>query len=142
MAQNQVRPSPSSDRAALQAALRENRDLRRQLGERDEVIALLRRQIAQQQARILQLEGMVEELRRAQKRQAAPFSKGPPKENPKRPGRKPGARYGIQSSRPPPKPGEVQERYPAKLPAQSPCCHAKVKAVTGKTVPQFQDELV
>jgi exonuclease VII large subunit len=41
------------------------------------------------------LRGEVEALRRAAKRQAAPFSKGDPVPNPKRAGRKPGAVYGT-----------------------------------------------
>src|SRR5678815_4231196 len=40
------------------------------------------------------LRGEVEALRRAAKRQAAPFSKGDPIANPKGAGRKPGAAYG------------------------------------------------
>ena len=48
---------------------------------------------------IAQLRRIIEELRRAGKRQAGPFSKGPPKLKPKRPGRKPGDDYGTQFSR-------------------------------------------
>src|SRR5881409_3579078 len=44
----------------------------------------------------------LEEALRSLKRQAAPFSKGGPKPNPKRPGRKPGAQYGERASRPVP----------------------------------------
>jgi transposase len=54
----------------------------------------LRRQIAEQQRRIEQLEKLIEELRRGGKRQAAPFSKGEPKSDPQPPGRKPGQEYG------------------------------------------------
>lgn len=53
---------------------------------RAELIAL----IVEQQRLIEQLRKEVEELRRGGRRQAAPFSKGKPIENPKRPGRKPG----------------------------------------------------
>ena len=51
--------------------------------------------IAQQAATIKRLEAIIDELRRGGKRQAAPFSKGSPKLNPKKPGRKPGAGYGT-----------------------------------------------
>ena len=55
----------------------ENADLKSQLKERD--------------ARIAKLESVLEESRRAGKRQAAPFSKDKPKRDPKKPGRKPGS---------------------------------------------------
>jgi transposase len=45
------------------------------------------------------LRELVERLRRSGKRQAAPFSKGPPKPDPKPPGRKPGAEYGPKAWR-------------------------------------------
>lgn len=51
--------------------------------------------IAEQAATIKRLEAIIEELRRGGKRQAAPFSKGPPKLNPKKPGRKSGDQYGT-----------------------------------------------
>ena len=56
----------------------ENADLKSQLKERD--------------ARIAKLESVLEESRRAGKRQAAPFSKDKPKRDPKKPGRKPGSK--------------------------------------------------
>src|SRR5262245_39109200 len=43
----------------------------------------------------------LESLRRAAKRQAAPFSKGDPKPNPKRAGRRPGVAYGTRGHRQP-----------------------------------------
>jgi transposase len=51
--------------------------------------------IAQQAATIKRLEAIIEELRRGGKRQAAPFSKGFPELNPKKPGRKSGGGYGT-----------------------------------------------
>ena len=57
----------------------ENADLKSQLKERD--------------ARIAKLESVLEESRRAGKRQAAPFSKDKPKRDPKKPGRKRGSKY-------------------------------------------------
>src|SRR6266702_2310145 len=50
----------------------------------------------------------------ASKRQPAPHSRGTPKANPQRPGRKPGRRYGEQSCRPIPK--RVDERITVPLP--------------------------
>jgi len=54
------------------------------------------------QTRVRELAGQVEELRRAAKRQAAPFSKDRPARSPRRPGRKPGAAYGRLGRRPVP----------------------------------------
>ena len=62
----------------------ENADLKSQLKERD--------------ARIAKLESVLEESRRAGKRQAAPFSKDKPKRDPKKPGRKPGLSTGGRPS--------------------------------------------
>lgn len=51
------------------------------------------------EARIAHLEGLLEKATRAGKRQAAPFSKGPPKDKPKKPGRKSGPTYGSKAHR-------------------------------------------
>jgi transposase len=74
----------------------------------------------QQQVRLLQEE--VEQLRRQQKRQAAPFSKGPPKPDPKRPGRKPGSQYGRVAYRADPPVHQITEAYDVPLPATCPRC--------------------
>lgn len=70
--------------------------------------------VATLEARVAQLEAETEQLRRAGKRQAAPFSRGKPGENPKRPGRKPG--YEGQHRPVPPGPHEaiklILERCP------------------------------
>ena len=50
----------------------------------------LRERFAQLEAENLKLREELDELKRKQNRSAAPFSKGKPKANPKRPGRKPG----------------------------------------------------
>lgn len=55
-----------------------------------EIIATQQRMIEDQQRQIAKLREEIEQLRRGGKRQAAPFSKGKPIENPKPPGRKPG----------------------------------------------------
>ena len=82
----------------------ENADLKSQLKERD--------------ARIAKLESVLEESRRAGKRQAAPFSKDKPKRDPKKPGRKPGSKYGRQAVRAVPVPDKTFE---APCPEQCPC---------------------
>jgi transposase len=66
------------------------------------------------------LRGEIEALRRAAKRQAAPFSKGDPKPNPKRAGRRPGAAYGARGYRRPPE--RVDRVVPVELPGWCPGC--------------------
>ena len=61
--------------------------------------AVLERRVAELEARVRELERLLSEAVRSTKRQAAPFSKGAPKENPQRPGRKPGPDYGTQAFR-------------------------------------------
>ncbi len=63
----------------------------------------LEAQNARLEARIAHLERLLEKATRDGKRQAAPFSQGPPKEKPKKPGRKSGTKYGPKAHRPLPK---------------------------------------
>ena len=72
------------------------------------------------EAEVAKVRRKVEELTRAGKRQAAPFSKGKPKPDPKRPGRKPGKAYGKRASRP--IPGRIDEDYDVPLPER--CTHS------------------
>jgi len=64
------------------------------------------------------LRKLLDEARRAGKRQAAPFSKGDPKKDPKKPGRKPGKAYGKRGSRP--RPSKVDRVLEA--PIEEICC--------------------
>lgn len=77
------------------------------------------RRISELESRVKELERKLEEALRAPKRQAAPFSKGEPKANPKRPGRKPGAAYGRVAHRR--RPSHVDERSDVPLPDRYPC---------------------
>src|SRR5215210_8391927 len=88
----------------------------------------LRREVAE-------LRRIIEELRRAGKRQAGPFSKGPPKLKPKRPGRKPGDEYGAHFSRV--EPQQIDETYQAQLPPACPGCSGRCLIRT-HTTEQFQ----
>lgn len=69
-------------------------------------LALLREQVAKMTAAI-------EEAQRRGKRQAAPFSKGPPVAEPKQPGRKSGKRHGPHAQRS--VPPRIDETYDAPL---------------------------
>lgn len=74
------------------------------------------RRIAELEARIAKLEA----LARGAKRQAAPFSKGLPKADPKPPGRKSGEDYGTHHRRAVPQ--RIDEVLEAPLPQQCPYC--------------------
>ena len=71
------------------------------------------------------LRGLLEEARRAGKRQAGPFSKGPPKSDPKPPGRKAGPEHGPSHFRPPPE--RADETHDAALPADCPDCGSAIE---------------
>ena len=87
-------------------------------------------------ARVKELEVKVEELRRASKRQAAPFSRGDRNETPGRPGRRPGGEYGRKAYRRAPK--QVDEELEA--PLQDRCgCGGEIRHE--RTVYQYQEEL-
>ena len=83
--------------------------------------ARLERRIAELERRVVQLEQLLEKATRVQKRQAAPFSKEKPKQDPQKPGRKPGDNYGPKAHRPLPeqKPDEIID---VPLPDQCPDC--------------------
>src|SRR5271155_3470509 len=71
----------------------------------DELLDLIRQlqgQVDTLQAENTRLRDQLEQSQRAGKRQAAPFRKGPPKPNPKTPGRKSGDAHGRHGHRPPP----------------------------------------
>jgi transposase len=86
----------------------------------------LQRRVAELEAQVERLAGLLEQHQRAGKRQAAPFAKGPPRPEPKTPGRKPGADYGTKAHRPPPAPEQVDEVHEAKLPDACPDCGGPV----------------
>jgi hypothetical protein len=72
--------------------------------------------------RVDELTTQVEQLRRASKRQAAPFSKGMVVLHPRRPGRKPGMAYGRHARRPVPDPDQVSRVIDVALPEACPHC--------------------
>ena len=81
----------------------------------------LERRIAELEERVAQLERLLDNAMRAQKRQAAPFSKAGPKQNPRKPGRKPGNNYGPKAHRLVPE-QEPDEIINVPLPQQCPEC--------------------
>lgn len=94
--------------------VRENQELRQR-------IASLENQVRQLEEQVKDLKRLLEQATRSGKRQAAPFSKGPPKDHPKPPGRKAGPDYGPKAHRPLPeqKPDEIID---VPLPEKCPDC--------------------
>jgi len=84
--------------------------------------------------RVASLEKRLENAERAGKRQAAPFSKGPPKADPKRPGRKPGHPGDHRAV-----PAQVDQVLDAPLPAACPGCGGGL--VEESVLPQYQTDL-
>ena len=109
-----------------------------------EKIARLEREVERRDREIERLKEEIQWLRRelekalrAAKRQAAPHSRGAPKENPKKPGRKAGWCYGRAHWRP--KPQEVDETLEAGLPKQCPHCGGAVQVE--RVADQYQSDL-
>lgn len=80
----------------------------------------------------------LELARRAGKRQAAPFSKGEPKVDPKRPGRKGGANYGPKARRA--IPVQIDEEVQVFLPETCPHCGGEIG--DRRVEDQYQQEVV
>ncbi len=97
----------------------------------------LERENGRQREKIERLEGLLEKQRRAGKRQAAPFSKGPPKAEPRRPGRRAGPDYGRKAHRPVPE--HVDETFDAPLPECCPHCQGTIEET--RTQAQYQSDL-
>jgi transposase len=99
----------------------------------------LRKELDELRTQVADLTRKLNEALRAGKRQAAPFRKGPPKFQPKTPGRKPGEQHGTHGHRPPPPSDQIHERHEAKLPDDCPHCHGPL--VETGTTEQFQTEI-
>jgi transposase len=80
----------------------------------------------------------LEGAQRAAKRQAAPFSRGKPKPNPQRPGRKSGAAHGPHHHRP--IPDHVDEEIQVDAPEKCPDCGGPLTVERVDT--QYQEEIV
>jgi transposase len=98
----------------------------------------LRVENARLQAEVERLRGQVEELRRAGKRQAAPFSKGKPKPNPGRSGRRSGNDHGRHGHRE--VPDHVDEEIRVPLPDACPACGGELEFE--READQYQEDLL
>jgi len=94
--------------------------------------------ILDQIERIRELEAALDDARRGGKRQAAPFSKGDPRPEPKRPGRKPGSAHGRHGHRPIPD-REPDRVLDAGIVGGCPDCGGEV--VVDRVVAQFQVDI-
>ena len=121
---------------------REHLERDRERLERDrERLEQERERLKQEQERLRRenerLKRQLEEAQRANKRQAAPFSRRRQKENPKTPGRKSGSAYGRRYSKP--IPGQVNEVIAIPAPIQCECGgELKVESIES----QYQQEIV
>ena len=99
----------------------------------------LRRENERLRGELGEARASLDQAQRQSKRQAAPFSKGPPKPHPKRPGRKAGTAHGRHGHRLPPGPAVVDEILEASLPEACPHCGGSVRQ-TGVAA-QYQTEI-
>ena len=99
----------------------------------------LQRRVHDLQAENQRLRGQLDEALRAGKRQAAPFAKGKPSAQPKKPGRKPGKDYGPKAHRLPPSPEQIDEVHEAPLPDVCPDCGSPLDET--HIAQQFQVEI-
>lgn len=99
----------------------------------------LQRRVAELEQRVEELTRLLDATRRAGKRQAAPFRKGEPKPDPRRPGRKAGAAHGRHGHRTPPSPDQIHETHDAPLPDTCPDCGGPVAETA--VVHQYQTEI-
>jgi transposase len=110
----------------------ENERLRRRVAELEALVAT-------QQAQIERLSAQVQEALRAKKRQAAPFSKGPPKDPPATPGRKAGQAYGTPPAHRPAPRQSPDETHNAPLPPTCPDCGGSL--VEDRQTQQYQTDI-
>lgn len=100
-------------------------------------IVQLENQLTQLKSQYEQLRNLLAESRRAGKRQAAPFSRGQPKSDPKKPGRKSGEGYGTKAFRV--NPPVIDEVHDAPLPPSCPRCGGRL--IESRTDQQYQMEI-
>jgi transposase len=113
----------------------ENRRLRARVEELEGMVRALQEQVQV-------LTAALEEARRSGKRQAAPFRKPQRVEEPQKPGRKPGERYGEHTRRIAPENASLDEQHDVPLPPECPKCGSRRLEEDEPTTDQFQTEIV
>lgn len=119
--------------------LEELQQLRAQLEQLRRENERLRRENQRLQRELDEARTDLDQAQRQARRQAAPFSQGPPKLQPKRPGRKSGTAHGRHGHRLPPDPAAVDEVLEAPLPEACPTCGGSVRETGVAT--QYQTEI-
>lgn len=112
--------------------------LRKAIESQTERIGELTEVVAARDARIAELEKLLGDSRRSGKRQAAPFSKGGPAEDPKTPGRRSGKDHGRHGRRRVPV-APIDRELEAPLPSCCPDCGGSV--IHERDEEQFHTEL-
>lgn len=112
--------------------------LRRQHEALQQEVQTLRKENQGQKEENARLRVRLVEAQRTAKRQAAPFSKGPPKTNPKPPGRKRGPDYGVKSRRP--APDHFDESLEAPIGPRCPHCGSEDLEET-RVVEQYEEDI-
>jgi transposase len=125
------RPSPTSECPECEPLRKENEALRHD-------VEKLQKQNEAQKEENARLRESLGEAHRGGKRQAAPFSKGPPKTNPKPSGRKSGKQYGVKARRP--VPDHFDESYEAPVGPCCPHCGSEDLQETG-VVDQYEEDI-
>jgi transposase len=134
---SELRQRAAEQQRQIEERERQVEEQQRQIEEKQRRLEEGERQVEDLRNRIAQLEKLVDELQRRGKRQASPFSKGKPKSNPKRPGRKAGDQYGRQSTRA--RPDRVDETIEVECPQF--CEHCQGEVVPEGTAEQYQVDL-
>src|ERR1700687_4108654 len=121
------------------SVLEELQQLRAQVEQLRQENERLRQENERLQRELEEPRASLDQAQRQSKRQAAPFSKGPPKPQPKKPGRKSGTAHGRHAHRLPPSPAAVDEILEAPLPDACPQCGGSVRETEVAT--QYQTEI-
>src|SRR6202171_475107 len=121
------------------SVLEELQQLRAQVERLRQENERLRQENERLQRELEEARASLDQAQRQSKRPAAPFSKGPPKPQPKKPGRKSGTAHGRHGHRLPPSPAAVDEILEAPLPDACPQCGGSVRETEVAT--QYQTEI-
>jgi transposase len=119
-------------------ARRRNAQLERERRQLENEVGRLEEEKRRLEEELKRVRNELDTAQRAARRQAAPFSRGPRKSNPKSPGRKSGKAYGQHRRRPIPE--HVDERITVAVPEQCPNCRGALHVE--RIEAQYQEEIV
>jgi transposase len=132
------RPTSIDDaRREWERLRRDNERIKQENDQLRDENAKLERERDRLRREIERLTQALDAARRAGKRQAAPFSKGAPRSEPKRPGRRSGGRHGRHGHRRPPR--HLDETIDVPLPLRCPDCGGPLAET--RIADQFQEDL-